>query len=76
MVRGFVYSLLAICVFLFGSILYILISGLDESATSTAGGWLLLLALFGIGPLFFGLGYWHNRRLHPDAPHWDSETGE
>ena len=76
MVRGFVYSIVAICVFLLGSIIYMTTSNMEDSATSLAGGWLMLLALFGIGPLFFGLGYWHNRRLHPDEPHWDSETGE
>jgi len=76
MVRGFVYSIVAICVFLLGSIIYMTTSTMEDSTANLAGGWLMLAALFGIGPLFFGLGYWHNRKLHPDEPHWDSETGE
>ena len=76
MIRGFVYSILAICVFFLGIIAYIILSGMEESTSNYAGGWMLLVAFFGVGPLFFGIGYWHNRRLHPDAPHWDPETGE
>ncbi len=76
MIRGFVYSIIAICVFLLGSTAYIALSGMEESSSNLAGGWMLLIALFAIGPLFFVIGYWHNRRLHPDSPHWDAETGE
>lgn len=53
-----------------------LLGDMDEASMSFAGGWLMLITLFGVGPVFFGIGYWHNRRLYPDEPHWDSETGE
>ncbi len=76
MIRGFVYSIVAICFFLLGSVLYMLLGDMDEASMSFAGGWLMLITLFGVGPVFFGIGYWHNRRLYPDEPHWDSETGE
>lgn len=76
MVRGFVYSIIAICTFFLGGIAYVSLSDLEESAINLAGGWMLLIALFGVGPLFFAIGYFHNRRLHPDQPHWDAETGE
>ena len=76
MVRGFVYSILAICFFLLASIAYMALSDLEESASNLFGGWMLLITFFGVGPLFFAVGYFHNRRLHPDEPHWDAETGE
>ena len=76
MIRGIVYSIVAICAFLLGAVLFMATGGMEDSTTSMAGGWLMLVALFGVGPLFFGLGYWHHRRMFPDEPHWDSETGE
>ena len=75
MVRGLVYSLIGIAVFLLGSIFWMTLQGPDNDWTYL-GGWLLLLSLFLIGPVCFGIGYWHHWRLHPKDPHWDTELGE
>ena len=76
MLRGIVYSLSAICVFLLCVIGVFSFGNLGEESINATGGWLMLVALFGVGPAFFGIGYWHHRRLYPKEPHWDSETGE
>jgi hypothetical protein len=75
MVRGFVYSFLAISVCLFGSIIWFALTD-QTDAELRLGIWILLGCFFLVGPLFFGLGYWHHRRLFPREPHWDAETGE
>lgn len=76
MVRGFVYSFIAVCVFLLGSILWMTMAGLDEERAYLMSGWLLLVCFFAVGPLSFAAGYWHHLRLHPREPHWDAEIGE
>jgi len=76
MVRGFVYSFLAICLFLLGSIGWMTMGHLTEEQAEVMGGMLLLLCFFLVGPVFFAIGYWHNLRLTPNEPHWDPELGE
>ena len=76
MIRGIVYSLVAICIFLTGSILWMVSGGIPEEVFPLVTGWTLLISLFAVGPFFFTLGYWHHRRLFPDEPHWDPEAGE
>ena len=76
MVRGFVYSFLAVCLFLIGSIVWMSVVSLDEESLYTFSGWLLLVCFFLVGPVFFAVGYWHHWRLHPKDPHWDAELGE
>ena len=76
MVRGFVYSFVAICIFLIGSIAYMTIANITEERADLLGGMLLLLCFFLVGPVFFAIGYWHHFRLTPDKPHWDPELGE
>lgn len=76
MFRGFVYSILAVSVFLTGATLWMLQEELSEDALALQGGWILLISFFAVGPLFFVLGYWHHRRLHDAEPQWDAELGE
>lgn len=76
MVRGFVYSICAVCLFLIASIGWMSLRPPDEDTLYLLSGWLLLISFFAVGPLFFALGYWHHYRLHPGDPHWDSELGE
>jgi hypothetical protein len=75
MIRGFVYSFIAVVVFLAGSIFWMANQGSLEG-DPLASGWLLLICVFLVGPVFFFLGYWHNRKLTPGKPHWDPELGE
>lgn len=77
MVRAFVYSFLAISIFLFGAIIWFALSGsVDGEEDFLVTGWLLLIAFFLVGPGGFLIGYWHHFRLHPKEPHWDPELGE
>ncbi len=76
MVRGFVYSLVSISVFLLASIGWMIIRPLEEDALAYLAGWLLLISFFAVGPIFFAIGYWHHLRLYPMEPRWDSELGE
>jgi len=76
MVRGFVYSIISVSVFLLASIGWMIVRPLEEDALAYLAGWLLLISFFGIGPIFFAVGYWHHLRLYPKQPHWDSELGE
>ena len=76
MLRGIVYSFIGFCVFLLLAIGAVLLGLIGVEWADFAGGWLLMAALFLVGPLCFGLGYWHHLRLYPKAPHWDPETGE
>ena len=77
MVRAFVYSFLAISVFLFAAIIWYALSGATSGEEDfKVAGWLLLITFFLIGPSGFVLGYWHHLRLHPKDPHWDPELGE
>ena len=75
MVRGFVYSFLAISVCLLGCIMWFAMTNQGDAALVPAG-WMLMGCFFLVGPLFFLLGYWHHLRLFPKEPHWDSELGE
>lgn len=76
MLRGFVYSFCAVCLFLLGSIGWILARSPDEETLYLMSGWTLLISFFAVGPVFFAIGYWHHLRLHPTEPHWDREIGE
>jgi hypothetical protein len=76
MLRGFVYSPCAVCLFLLASIGWITLQQPSEETMYLMSGWLLLISFFAVGPLFFALGYWHHWHLHPKEPHWDAETGE
>ena len=76
MVRGFVYSILSISLFLLASIGWMTFRPVDEETMVFMAGWILLICFFAIGPLFFALGYWHHLRLFPKEPHWDPELGE
>ena len=76
MIRAFVYSFLAVAIFLIGSIFWMASEGVPEQGFSMASGWLLLICIFAVGPIFFMLGYWHSLKLNPDKPHWDPELGE
>jgi FtsH-binding integral membrane protein len=76
MIRGFVYSFVAIALFLMGSIFWLASNGAFEEGFPLAAGWVLLVCMFGVGPGFFFLGYWHSLKLNPDKPHWDPELGE
>jgi len=76
MVRGFVYSLSAIVLFIFGSIAWMMMQSPDEDTLVLYGGWMILISLFAVGPVFFALGYWHQRQLYPAKSHWDPELGE
>lgn len=76
MIRGLVYSITSLCVLLFGSVLWMLLSGTSEDTLTVFAGWIFLFGLFLVGPAFFVLGYWHHRKLYPNDPHWDPETGE
>jgi len=76
MVRGFVYSCLAIIAFLLAGIGWMSMHAMGEDALVLLGGWLLLISLFAVGPLFFAIGYWHHLRLNPAQPRWDAELGE
>ena len=76
MVRGLVYSIISVSVFLLASIAWMTIRPIEEDAMVSLTGWLLLISFFGVGPLFFVLGYWHHLRRHPKEPHWDAELGE
>ncbi len=76
MIRGFVYSFVAIALFLMGSLFWLASKGALEEGYPLAAGWILLICLFAVGPGFFMLGYWHSLKLNPDQPHWDSELGE
>lgn len=76
MLRGFVYSSLAVAAFLALSVLYMLFAGLKDDTMYLMGGWLLLFCFFAVGPLFFVIGYWHHCRLHPGEPRWDAELNE
>ncbi len=76
MVRGLVYSLIAVSLFLLAGAGWLALRSVDADTLVLWGGWLLLVCLFAVGPLFFALGYWHHRRLHPREPHWDRELGE
>lgn len=48
----------------------------DEDTLILFSGWMILISFFAVGPLFFALGYWHQRVLHPAQPRWDPEMGE
>lgn len=76
MFRGFVYSILAVSLFLTGATFWMLQQDLSEEALALRGGWILLISFFAVGPLFFVVGYWHHRRLHAAEPQWDAELGE
>lgn len=76
MVRGFVYSFLAVSLFLLGSIGWMSIRSTSEETLYLMSGWLLLVCFFAVGPLFFAFGYWHHLRRNPEAPRWDRELGE
>ena len=76
MVRGFVYSFIAVCIYLMGSILWMSLAQLDEQSAYLMSGWLLVICFFAVGPLFFAVGYWHHLRLHPKDSHWDAEIGQ
>lgn len=76
MLRGFVYSCLAVAAFLVLSVPYMLLAGLEDETMYFLGGWLLLFSFFAVGPLFFLFGYWHHCRLHPGEPRWDAELDE
>ncbi|MGA1204952.1 MAG: hypothetical protein ACO3ZW_03960 [Opitutales bacterium] len=76
MVRGIVYSFLAVSLFLLCSIILMTMGVLEVESADLAGGWLLMVCFFGVGPLFFLLGYWHHWRLNPKGPHWDPELEE
>ncbi len=76
MLRGIVYSFIGICLFLLGAIIVVSTGMTDAENAEFAGGWILLVALFLVAPVCFGLGYWHHLRLNPKAPRWDSEMGQ
>lgn len=76
MVRGFVYSLSAVALFILGSIAWMMMQSPDEDTLILFSGWMILISFFAVGPLFFALGYWHQRVLHPAQPRWDPEMGE
>lgn len=76
MIRGFVYSLLGIIVFLSLCVIWFIIQKDKITDMTVMGGWLLLISLFAVGPLFFVMGYLHHIRKHPQALRWDPETGE
>jgi hypothetical protein len=76
MVRGLVYSISAVCLFLIASIGWMTLQRPAEETLYLFSGWLILLCLFAVGPLFFALGYWHHRRLHPADPKWDAELNQ
>jgi len=76
MVRGFVYSLSAIALFILGSIGWMLFQAPDEDTLVLFAGWMILISFFAVGPVFFAIGYWHQRHLCPSAPRWDPELGE
>lgn len=76
MFRGFVYSILSVCLFLVASVYWMLGQDVGEDALVMMGGWMLLISFFAVGPIFFVIGYWHHRRLHPADPQWDAEMGE
>lgn len=76
MVRGFVYSLSAVCLFLLASIAWMMSASSSEETLYIMSGWSLLITFFAVGPLFFAMGYWHHLRLHPKDSHWDAEVGE
>lgn len=76
MLRGLLYSVGAVILFLVLSIGYMLVTGMDEERMTLVGGWLLLLCFFAVGPVFFVIGYWHHVRLHPGEPRWDRELNE
>ena len=73
MARGFVYSVIAVSVFLLASISWMTLSPPDEETMVLLSGWRLLISFFAVGPLFFVIGFWHHFRLHPKEPHWDAE---
>jgi len=76
MLRGFVYSCLSVAIFLTASVVYLLLSGMEEEPMLFLGGWLLLFCFFAVGPVFFFVGYLHHCRLHPGEPRWDAELNE
>ncbi|HSH09236.1 MAG TPA: hypothetical protein VK995_02535 [Oceanipulchritudo sp.] len=75
MIRGFVYSFVAISVCLLASIIWFAMTQQGEEDVRIGIGF-LLACFFLVGPLFFGIGYWHHFRLYPKEPHWDPELGE
>jgi hypothetical protein len=76
MLRGFIYSIIAVVLFLFASIGWMVLRGPDEDTLYLLSGWLILICFFAVGPLFFALGYWHHLRRTPGDSHWDKEIGE
>jgi sterol desaturase/sphingolipid hydroxylase (fatty acid hydroxylase superfamily) len=76
MFRGFVYSFIAVSLFLLASVFWMLRQEPSEDTLILLGGWMLLISFFAVGPLFFLLGYWHHLRLHRGEPQWDAELGE
>ncbi|MFO7724031.1 MAG: hypothetical protein R6V45_00660 [Oceanipulchritudo sp.] len=76
MLRGFVYSFLAVSLFLLASIGWMTFRAVTEETLYLMSGWVLLISFFAVGPLFFALGYWDHLRRHPSDYHWDREIGE
>lgn len=76
MVRGLVYSLVAVSLFLLASIGWMILQSPDEDTQMLLAGWLLLISFFAVGPLFFAFGYRRHLVLHPKDPKWDAELGE
>ena len=76
MLRGFIYSFCAVCLFMLASIGWMMFQSPGEETLLLLSGWLILICFFAVGPLFFALGYWHNLHLHPRDSHWDPEIGE
>jgi sterol desaturase/sphingolipid hydroxylase (fatty acid hydroxylase superfamily) len=76
MFRGFVYSFIAVSLFLLASVFWMLRQEPSEDTLILLGGWMLLISFFAVGPLFFLLGYWQHLRLHRGEPQWDAELGE
>jgi len=74
MIRGIVYSLIAIAVFIAASTAWF--SRLPEENAGVFIGWTVMISFFIVGPLFFTIGFLHNMHRNPGKPHWDSETGE
>lgn len=66
MIRGLVYSFVGIIVFLGASLVYIGQAQPSEATLYQLTGWLLLVALFAVGPSAFFLGYWHHRKKYPE----------
>jgi hypothetical protein len=76
MLRGFVYSLIAMVLFIGIGLVALGRAPSSDDQMFFYGGWLLLTSLFAVGPAFFVAGWLHHRHLHPRDPVWDEELGE